>query len=97
MFIINNKECEIVSEHYLAGFLLCEHTLMGVLIMTAIIGMVRSWLLVPQPLVVIEDVPIEKLASAYGINAVINALVTIVFGAVVGKIPKIIFNIVYNF
>jgi len=62
---------------------------MGVLIMTAIIGMVRSWLLVPQPLVIIEDIRIEKFASAYGIFAVISGLVTIVFGAIVGEIRKI--------
>jgi len=63
---------------------------MGVLIMIAIIGMVRSWLLVPQPLVIIEDIRIEKFASAYGIFAVISGLVTIVFGAIVGEIRKFI-------
>lgn len=67
------------------GFLLCEHTLTGVFVMVAIIGVVRPWLLVPQPLVIIEDISIEKLASAYGISAVIAGLVTVVFGALVGK------------
>lgn len=57
----------------------------GVLVMTAIIGVIRSWLLVPQPLVVIEDIRIEKIASAYGILSVISGLVTVVFGALVGK------------
>lgn len=58
---------------------------MGVLIMTVIIGVVRSWLLVPQPLVIIEDISIEKFASAYGIFSVISGLVTVVCGAIVGK------------
>ncbi|XP_011138019.2 monocarboxylate transporter 9 isoform X2 [Harpegnathos saltator] len=68
------------------GFLLYEHTLTGAFIMIALIGLVRSWLLVPQPLVIIEDINIERFASAYGINAVISGLVTIVFGAIVGII-----------
>jgi len=74
---------------------------MGVLIMTTIIGMVRSWLLVSQPLVIIEDICIEKFASAYGIFAVISALVTTVFGAIVGEIALahskiIIYFLIYN-
>ncbi|KAG5336372.1 MOT9 protein, partial [Acromyrmex charruanus] len=68
------------------GFLLCEHTLKGALITIALIGAVRSWLLVTQPLVIIEDLNIEKFASAYGINSVISSLVTIIFGAIVGII-----------
>ncbi|XP_018371004.1 PREDICTED: monocarboxylate transporter 9-like [Trachymyrmex cornetzi] len=68
------------------GFLLCEHTFKGALITIALIGAVRSWLLVPQPLVIIEDLNIEKFASAYGINSVISSLVTIIFGAIVGII-----------
>lgn len=58
---------------------------MGALIMTALIGLARSWLLVPQPLVIIEDISIEKFASAYGIAGIISGLVTIVCGAFVGK------------
>ncbi|KAG5307765.1 MOT9 protein, partial [Pseudoatta argentina] len=68
------------------GFLLCEHTLKGALITIALIGAVRSWLVVTQPLVIIEDLNIEKFASAYGINSVISSLVTIIFGAIVGII-----------
>ncbi|EGI64337.1 Monocarboxylate transporter 9 [Acromyrmex echinatior] len=68
------------------GFLLCEHTFKGALITIALIGAVRSWLLVPQPLVIIEDLNIEKFASAYGINSIISSLVTIIFGAIVGII-----------
>lgn len=58
---------------------------MGAFIMTALVGMARSWLLVPQPLVIIEDINIEKFASAYGIYGLISGLVTVVFGAIVGK------------
>jgi len=58
---------------------------MGAFIMTALIGFARSWLLVPQPLVIIEDINIEKFASAYGIFGIISGLVTVVFGAIVGK------------
>lgn len=76
----------IVMQFARLGFLLYEHTLMGALIMTALIGLARSWLLVPQPLVIIEDVSIEKFASAYGIFGIISGLVTIVFGAIVGLI-----------
>lgn len=61
---------------------------MGVFIMVALIGLVRSWLLVPQPLVIIEDVKIEKFASAYGISAIISGLVTIIIGGLVGKMRK---------
>ncbi|XP_077280979.1 uncharacterized protein LOC143907842 isoform X3 [Temnothorax americanus] len=68
------------------GFLLYEGTIKGALITIMLIGAVRSWLLVPQPLVIIEDLQIEKFASAYGLNAAICTLVTIIFGAIVGII-----------
>jgi len=68
------------------GFLLYEHTLKSALITIAIIGAIRSWLLIPQSLVIIEDLNIEKFASAYGINSVISSVVTITFGAIVGKL-----------
>ncbi|KAL6440488.1 hypothetical protein ACFW04_003187 [Cataglyphis niger] len=76
----------IVTQFARLGFLLYEHTLMGAFIMTALIGIARSWLLVSQPLVIIEDISIEKFASAYGIFGIISGLVTIVFGAIVGLI-----------
>ncbi|KAM0731975.1 Monocarboxylate transporter 9 [Formica fusca] len=76
----------IVMQFTRLGFLLYKHTLMGAFIMTALIGLARSWLLVPQPLVIIEDISIEKFASAYGIFGIISGLVTIVFGAIVGFI-----------
>ncbi|CAL1675699.1 unnamed protein product [Lasius platythorax] len=76
----------IVTQFARLGFLLCEHTLMGAFIMTALIGLARSWLLVPQPLVIIEDISIEKFASAYGVFGIISGLVTIIFGAIVGLI-----------
>lgn len=64
--------------------------------MIAIIGVVRSWLLVPQPLVIIEDISIEKFASAYGISAVISGLVTIVFGGIVGKMKSAHYSLQYT-
>ncbi|XP_046820405.1 monocarboxylate transporter 9 isoform X1 [Vespa crabro] len=67
-----------------AGFLIFENTLMGALVMNAAIGMVRSWLLVPQPLVIIEDISIDKFASAYGIFAVVNGIVSIFLGPFIG-------------
>ncbi|XP_070151478.1 monocarboxylate transporter 9 isoform X2 [Polyergus mexicanus] len=76
----------IVTQFTRLGFLLYKHTLMGAFIMTALTGLARSWLLVPQPLVIIEDISIEKFASAYGIFGIISGLVTIVFGAIIGFI-----------
>lgn len=73
---------------FFIGYLLYERTLVSALVMVAIIGVVRSWLLVPQPLVIIEDISIEKFASAYGIFGVIMGLVTLVCGAIVGKRDK---------
>lgn len=76
--------------------MLHEHTFKGALITIAIIGAVRSWLLVPQPLVIIEDLNIEKFASAYGINSVISTLVTIIFGALVGKLRETVTYIQFS-
>lgn len=61
-----------------------NETLVGIFVMITIIGMVRSWLLVPQPLVIIEDVCINKFASAYGIAGAINGIISIVCGPIVG-------------
>ncbi|XP_043791243.1 uncharacterized protein LOC122714179 [Apis laboriosa] len=66
------------------GYLIYNETLVGMFVMITIIGMVRSWLLVPQPLVIIEDVCINKFASAYGIAGAINGMVSIVCGPIVG-------------
>lgn len=59
--------------------------------MVALIGMARSWLLVPQPLVIIEDVSIEKFASAYGIYGAISGVISILFGPMVGE-----YNMLYT-
>lgn len=67
-----------------AGFLFFDSTLTGALIMNAAIGAVRSWVLVPQPLVIIEDVSIEKYASAYGLFAMINGIISIFLGPIAG-------------
>ncbi|XP_043508104.1 monocarboxylate transporter 9 isoform X2 [Frieseomelitta varia] len=66
------------------GYLLYNDTLTGMFVMITIIGMVRSWLLVPQPLVIIEDVSIDKFASAYGIAGAINGVISILFSPIVG-------------
>lgn len=60
-------------------------TLTGTFVMIAVIGVVRSWLLVPQPLVIIEDISIEKFASAYGIYGAISGMISILFGPIVGE------------
>ncbi|CAL7935050.1 unnamed protein product [Xylocopa violacea] len=54
------------------GYLLYNDTLTGTFVMIALIGMVKSWLWVPQPLVIIEDISIDKFASAYGIYGAIS-------------------------
>ncbi|KAG7207315.1 hypothetical protein KM043_008982 [Ampulex compressa] len=66
------------------GFLLFEETLTGALVSMAVIGIVRSWLLVPQPLVIIENISVNHFASAYGIYAIISGIISIVFGPLVG-------------
>lgn len=66
------------------GYLLYNDTLTGTFVMIAVIGVVRSWLLVPQPLVIIEDISIEKFASAYGIYGAISGMISILFGPIVG-------------
>lgn len=77
--------------------MLYERTLKGALITIAIIGAVRSWLLVTQPLVIIDDLNIKKFASAYGINSVISSVVTIIFGALVGELRKFVIQFsIYN-
>ncbi|XP_066583497.1 monocarboxylate transporter 7 [Prorops nasuta] len=68
------------------GFLVYEDSLTGCLTMVAVIGVVRSWLLVPQPLVIVEDLTVDKFASAYGIYAVISGIINIVFGPIVGLV-----------
>ncbi|XP_033216574.1 uncharacterized protein LOC117172597 [Belonocnema kinseyi] len=68
------------------GFYYLEHTMMGLITMVAAIGMVRSWLMVPQPLVVVENLSVDKFAAAYGVFAIISGAISIIFGPVVGFI-----------
>lgn len=68
------------------GFLYLEHTMMGLICMVAVIGMVRSWLIVPQALVVVENLTVDKFAAAYGVFAIISGGISIVFGPAVGLI-----------
>ncbi|XP_012134895.1 uncharacterized protein LOC100875848 [Megachile rotundata] len=67
-----------------AGYLLYSETLVGTFAMIAVIGIVRSWLLVPQPLAIIEDISIDKFASAYGIYGGISGVTSILCGPIVG-------------
>ncbi|XP_076648257.1 uncharacterized protein LOC143356442 [Halictus rubicundus] len=66
------------------GYLFYSDTLTGTYAMIVVIGVVRSWLLVPQALVIIEDISIEKFASAYGIYGAISGVISILFGPIVG-------------
>ena len=58
---------------------------MGLIFMVAVIGIVRSWLMVPQPLVVVENLSVDQFAAAYGVFAIISGAISIIFGPVVGK------------
>ncbi|XP_043267855.1 uncharacterized protein [Venturia canescens] len=71
------------------GFFYCDDTLPGILFTVATIGMVRSWLFVPQPLVVVENFPVEKYAAAYGIFSVVSGMITIFLGPVIGIIKDV--------
>lgn len=62
-----------------------EDTLVGVLVFVAVIGGIRSWLIVPQPLAVVENISVDKYAAAYGMFAVISGIISTVFGPIVGK------------
>ncbi|XP_043491405.1 monocarboxylate transporter 9-like [Polistes fuscatus] len=69
-----------------AGFVMFEDTIMAVLVMNAIIGMVRALMLVPQSLVIIEHVQIDKLASAYGCFGFIMGATSLVLSPILGNI-----------
>ncbi|KAJ8667692.1 hypothetical protein QAD02_009355 [Eretmocerus hayati] len=68
------------------GYLYLEETLLGTLSMVVAVGVVRSWLLVPQPLVVVENLGVEQFAAAYGVFAVVNGVISVVFGPLAGLI-----------
>lgn len=70
---------------FLAFFYFGE-SLTGIMICMAAIGMVRSYLFVPQPLVVVENYPVEMYTACYGIFTLVNGIVIIIFGPLVGKI-----------
>ncbi|XP_034952014.1 uncharacterized protein [Chelonus insularis] len=63
--------------------------LIGILVCTALIGMVRSFILVSQPLVVVENFPVEKYAVCYGIFTLVNGVVMVILGPLVGFIKDI--------
>ncbi|KAK0079471.1 hypothetical protein PV325_001217 [Microctonus aethiopoides] len=64
-------------------------SLTGIMICMAAIGMVRSYLFVPQPLVVVENYPVEMYTACYGIFTLVNGIVIIIFGPLVGLIKDI--------
>ncbi|XP_011501502.1 PREDICTED: monocarboxylate transporter 14 [Ceratosolen solmsi marchali] len=68
------------------GYLYLEDTLTGTMIMVAAIGAARSWLLVPQPLVVVENVSVDQFAAAYGVYAVVSGIISVLFGPFAGLI-----------
>ncbi|XP_012279760.1 uncharacterized protein LOC105699395 isoform X2 [Orussus abietinus] len=68
------------------AFLYLEDTLSGTLVSIAAIGVVRSWLLVPHPLVIVENFTVDNFAAAYGVFTVVSGVTSIVFGPVVGYI-----------
>ncbi|XP_063989093.1 monocarboxylate transporter 5-like [Diachasmimorpha longicaudata] len=61
-----------------------ENTLTGILVSTVLIGTVRSWLYVPQPLVIVENHPVEKYAACYGIFSLISGFIMIAGGPLFG-------------
>ena len=67
------------------AFLYFDSTLTGIYVTVAIIGIVRTWIYVPQPLVLVERFPaVEKHAAVYGIFSLVSGSIMIVFGPVVG-------------
>ncbi|XP_001599963.1 monocarboxylate transporter 14 [Nasonia vitripennis] len=68
------------------GYLYFEDTLTGTIIMVAVIGAVRSWLLVPQPLVVVENISVDQFAAAYGVFAIVSGVISVIFGPFAGLI-----------
>lgn len=68
------------------AFFYFDHTLAGVLVSIAAIGIVRSWMYVPQPLVVVENFPVEKYSAAYGIFSLVSGGIMIFFGPVIGEL-----------
>lgn len=67
-----------------SGYLYLEDTLTGTIIMVAAIGAVRSWLLVPQPLVVVENMSVDQFAAAYGVFAIVSGVISVMFGPFAG-------------
>ncbi|CAD6208796.1 GSCOCG00003603001-RA-CDS [Cotesia congregata] len=71
------------------AFLYFGNTLMGIYICTAGIGIVRTFMMVPQPLVVVENYPVEMYAACYGIFTLVNGIVMVVIGPLVGIIKDV--------
>lgn len=61
-----------------------ENTLSGTLIMVGTIGVIRSWLLVPQTLVIVEDLRVDQFAAAYGISGIVGGAICVTMGPFAG-------------
>ncbi|XP_058800838.1 monocarboxylate transporter 14-like isoform X2 [Phymastichus coffea] len=69
-----------------AGYLYLEDTLTGTISMVVVIGFTRSWLLVPQPLVVVEDIGVDQIAAAYGVYGIVSGVISVILGPFAGFI-----------
>ena len=65
--------------------------------MVVVIGSVRSWLFVPQPLVVVENIGVDQFAAAYGVFAVVSGAISVVFGPFSGEIYFLTLPYLYFF
>ena len=61
-----------------------EYSRLGTLLMLGAIGAIRSWLIVPQPLVVVENIRADQYAAAYGLYGLIYGIICVLFVPFVG-------------
>lgn len=66
-----------------------EGTMAGIMVCISIIGAVRSWIYVPQPLVIVENYPVEKYAACYGVFSLVSGIIIITVGPVIGTYQKL--------
>lgn len=70
---------------YISAYYYYCGTLMGIMVCMAAIGVVRTCLYVPQPLVVVENHPVELYTACYGVFTLVNGIVYVVIGPIIGK------------
>ncbi|XP_011313842.1 uncharacterized protein [Fopius arisanus] len=71
------------------AFFYLESSLTGIMVSSVLIGIVRSWLSVPQPLVVVENHPVEKYAACYGIYSLVSGFIIITAGPFLGLVKDV--------